>query len=237
MPGIIFICARGGSKGVPNKNIKLLNGKPLISYTINVARKFAAKHNFEIELSTDSELIKNVSSECGLPSEYLRPEHLASDGAGKNDVWKDLLRYSEEKYNKTFEFILDLDVSSPLRTLEDLDIAYINIKKNKEANNLFSVSKPDKNPYFNMVEQSKNSDYFELCKQKVNFISRQEAPTVYSMNASFYFMRRDYFTNNLTTINSKSLVYLMPHICFDIDESLDWEFMEFLLSTNRIKLT
>ena len=88
---LITICARGGSKGIPGKNIKMLNGKPLISYTIDIAKRFQEKHgNVEIALSTDSDEIIRVAEECGLHSDYKRPEALGGDTVGKIDAIKDI---------------------------------------------------------------------------------------------------------------------------------------------------
>src|SRR3954462_12680497 len=118
MPSILItICARGGSKGIPGKNIKTLAGRPLIDYTIKVANLFAEKYNGTVALSTDDELIRNVAAECGLTSGYQRPESLASDTAGKVDAIRDIVLFEEKRLNITFDYILDLDVTAPLRTL------------------------------------------------------------------------------------------------------------------------
>lgn len=155
---LITVCARGGSKGIPGKNIKLLNGKPLIGYTIDTAKQFAAKKSdvTTIVLSTDSEEIIRVASECGLKSDYKRPDYLANDTCGKIDAIKDIVLYSEKQSGESFDYILDLDVTSPLRTLNDLNEALALIKEDKNAVNLFSVSEPTRNPYFNQVELKKN---------------------------------------------------------------------------------
>lgn len=123
---LITICARGGSKGIPGKNIKLLNGKPLISYSIDVAKQIQSKfHNVEIALSTDSEDIINVAKTYGLFTDYIRPDFLANDTVGKIDAIKDILEYSEKKNQVKYEYTLDLDVTSPLRNLQDIENAYV----------------------------------------------------------------------------------------------------------------
>src|SRR5690606_27210438 len=112
----------------------------------------------------------------GLYTDYIRPKHLASDTAGKVDVIRDLLIYAEEKYDSKFEFVLDLDISSPLRTIMDVKMAFRMMAKNTNALTLFSVNKAAKNPYFNMVEQTQNG-YFSLSKGKdATALSRQTAP-------------------------------------------------------------
>ena len=118
---LVTICARGGSKGIPKKNIKHLNGKPLISYSINHAFNFSESHpNVDIALSTDDNEIKNISSKYGLNTSYTRPFELSGDKIGKIVVIKDLLNYYENLNKVKYDMILDLDVSSPLRTQENL---------------------------------------------------------------------------------------------------------------------
>jgi CMP-N-acetylneuraminic acid synthetase len=232
---LIAICARGGSKGIPGKNIRLLNGLPLIAYTIQTAKKFASAADFNVQLglSTDSEEIIEVASSYGLNTEYRRPSHLATDTAGKLGVIKELLSYEEGRAGKTFDYVFDLDVTSPLRTLSDLQTALRMLEEDVEAYNIFSVSSASRNPYFNMVEQ-KRDGYYELCK-KGSFLTRQSAPAVYELNASFYIYRKTFFTQSVpTAISDKSLVYLMPHICFDLDHPIDFEFLEFLLKQKKL---
>lgn len=226
---LITICARGGSKGIPGKNIKLLNGKPLIAYSIDVAKRFGDRYGATICLSTDNQSIKNVAADFSLKTDYSRPSHLADDKAGKVDTIKDVLTYTELKENKRFDVILDLDVTSPLRTDEDLDNAFKLFISSSDVLTLFSVNQANRNPYFNMVE--KRADGFvDLVKKGFKFKSRQEAPEVYDMNASFYFYKRIFFDSEYTTpITERSLVYVVPHICFDLDHPHDFLFMEVLL--------
>lgn len=229
---LITLCARGGSKGIPGKNIKLLNGKPLIGYSIDIARKFSGEYNADITLSTDDPRIKDVAGEFGLTTSYNRPEQLSTDTVGKIETIKDVLLFEENRRNKKYDYILDLDITSPLRTLEDLRTAFELLKKSAAALNLFSVNHAARNPYFNMVEK-KDNGFYGLVK-KGEFLTRQAAPDVYDLNASFYFYTRDFYTQNITSaITERSLIYLMPHICFDLDQIIDFEFMEYLLLTDK----
>lgn len=109
---LITICARGGSKGIPGKNVKKLNGKPLIGYTIEVAKRFAQQYsNTTIALSTDSEEIIRVVYECGLQPDYKRSDYLANDACGKIDAIRDIVLYSERQQRQCFDYLLDLDVT------------------------------------------------------------------------------------------------------------------------------
>ncbi len=230
---LITLCARGGSKGIKGKNIKLLNGKPLIGYSIDIAKKISKAFNGEIGLSTDDASIKQTAAEMGLGTEYTRPDYLATDQAGKIETIADLLSYHENLTDRKFDYVLDLDVTSPLRTVSDIVGAFEIFYADKNALNLFSVSPASRNPYFNMVEKKENG-YYGLVK-KGEFLTRQSAPDVFELNASFYFYRRTFFEGPVSsTITERSLIYKMPHICFDLDHEVDFEFMEFLLQNNKL---
>jgi CMP-N-acetylneuraminic acid synthetase len=235
---LITICARGGSKGIPGKNIKSICGKPLINYTIELALKLKQKWKARIGLSTDDLDIKEVAQYAGVSTDYVRPMSLGTDSAGKIDTIKDLLLYEESLIKRKFDFILDLDVTSPLRTLEDLENSLEIMINNPQAISLFSVNDANRNPYFNMVEEN-TSGFYGLVKTNPDgsVLTRQTAPKVYDLNASFYFYRRSFFDANLKSpITEKSLVYVMNHICFDLDHPIDFLFLEYLIKTNKLDL-
>jgi CMP-N,N'-diacetyllegionaminic acid synthase len=231
---LITICARGGSKGIPGKNIKLLNGKHLIAYTIELAQVFALKYQADIALSTDSDEIKNVAALYNLHTPYSRPKELATDTAGKIDAISELLQFMQAKTDKVYDFVIDLDVTSPLRTVQDIENAYHILKKNEKALNIFSVNQARRNPYFNMVEEAENG-FFNTVKDGKVFKSRQKAPKVYDMNGSIYVYRKKFFDEgwDVSTTNA-SIVYIMRHICFDLDEKEDFIIMETLLKENLL---
>ncbi len=230
---LITICARGGSKGLKNKNIKPLNNIPLIIYSINLAIEFSKIYKSDIAISSDSKEILKIASKNGLSTEYIRPKILCGDNVGKIETIEHLLFHEENYRNKKYDIILDLDVSSPLRNLNDLILAYKKLINNKEALNLFSVNNSSKNPYFNMVEIGEN-DYVHLVK-KGKFLTRQSAPRVYELNASFYFYKRLFFElKNKYVITKKSIMYEITHICFDIDNQIDFEFMNYLVKNNKL---
>jgi CMP-N-acetylneuraminic acid synthetase len=234
---LITICARGGSKGIPKKNIRELGGRPLIGYSILIAQKFKDGFSGEVDiaLSTDSEEIKQVASTFGLVTDYVRPEHLANDTAGKVDAITDIKNFFESKNSVSYDFVLDLDVSSPLRTIDDLFKAFEIISNNTSALNLFSVNKANKNPYFNMVEQGENGFYFLSKSLGTDVLSRQNAPQVYEVNASFYFYRASFFYMGLKSVLSgKALIFEMDHTCFDLDHEIDFDFMDFLVSNDKL---
>ena len=223
------ICARGGSKGVIDKNIRMLGGKPLIAYTIEQA--FAWGKADKVVVSTDSIDIAKIARAYGAEVPFMRPVRLATDNASKLDAIRHAVAVSEKIFGKVYDIITDLDATSPFRKPNDLDRCLEMFLKVKPKT-LFSVVAAHKNPYFNIVEINK-SGYAVLCKKpRAGVVRRQEAPAVFEMNASIYFYRRDYLMDidNRTPISSRSLAYVMDDISsYDIDKELDFKFAEFLI--------
>lgn len=210
----------------------------MISYTIDIAQQVAAIYKAEIALSTDDNQIKQAAAQSGLFTDYTRPDILANDSAGKIDTIFDILKYEEQRKGLIYDFILDLDITSPLRTLSDLEQSFAMLRQNEEALTLFSVNPAARNPYFNMVEANENG-FYSLIKKAADgsVMSRQAAPKVYDLNASFYWYRRSFFDLGLKSpITDKSLVFVMDHLCFDLDHMIDFEFLEFLLNSKRVSI-
>ena len=231
---LITICARGGSKGVKGKNIRTLAGKPLIYYTIKQAKNWGkAKH---IVVSTDSKEIAQTAKKYEAEVPFIRPQDLATDSAGKVAVVKHALITCEEIFREKYVAVMDLDVTSPVRRIEDLENAY-KLFLEKRPRTLFSVVHSHRNPYFNMVEETLDKKV-SLIKQG-NFTRRQDAPKVYDMNASIYIYDRRYLLdeNDPSSISDNSIIYLMDEISrIDIDSELDFKFIEFLVKENIITL-
>lgn len=233
---LITICARGGSKGIPGKNIKVLDGKPLIAYTIEIANQFKNKYkSVDIALSTDSEEIRKVASGYELDSDYKRPALLGGDTVGKIDAIQDVVLYYEAQRSVRYDYILDMDVTSPLRNLQDLENAFALLKQDEQAVNLFSVSPSGRSPYFNMVEQKENGYYAQVKHPAQTVFTRQSSPVVYDLNASFYFYRRAFFDLGYRgAITDRSLIYLVPHVCFDLDHPIDFEILSYLMAHKKL---
>ncbi|MBU4189570.1 MAG: acylneuraminate cytidylyltransferase family protein [Candidatus Thermoplasmatota archaeon] len=221
------ICARGGSKGLPKKNIMPLAGKPLIAYTINIALKWEKMD--KLIVSTDNEEIANVSKKYGVDAPFMRPAELATDTADKLPVIQHAVKFCEKKYNTGYDVVVDLDPTAPLRKISDLDKA-LNRFLNSDADVLYSVCRARKSPYFNMVELDENG-YAHLSKPLKNkIIRRQDSPEVYDMNASIYIYNRDFLLAADSIHSGKAIVYVMDDIsAFDIDREIDFQFIEFLL--------
>ncbi|MCG3658933.1 cytidylyltransferase domain-containing protein [Aliarcobacter butzleri] len=221
------ICARGGSKGVKNKNIKELNGKPLIAYTIEQAK---ASGLFEhIVISTDSDDIANIAKQYGAEVFFKRSSEMASDTAGKLDVIKDAFERSEEYYNRTFDYLIDLDATAPLRIVEDIINSFKQFKEN-DNDNLITAMPSRRSPYFNLVEQDKDGKVYLSKKLDSAVVRRQDAPKSYDMNASIYIWKRDIILNENSIFLEKTGLYVMPEErSIDIDNELDFKFVEFFM--------
>lgn len=227
---LITICGRAGSKGVKNKNIREFLGKPLVNFTIGAANLFKEKsldYNVDICINSDSiELLEiaKLNNIIGIK----RPEELAQDNSAKIPVIRHSLYYMEEKLGKKYDFVIDLDITSPLRKVEDIENALNKSIENKEADVVFSVVNSRRNPYFNMVEVIDG----QVKKVKESsYVTRQQAPQVYDMNASIYCYRRDSLENKLkeSPLEGISDIILMKDTgVLDIDSKEDFELMSIL---------
>ena len=221
---------RGGSQGVKNKNFKLINGKPLMYFTIKQAIK--SRIFDHIVVSTDSKKILRIAKSYGADGWFLRPKKLSLNSSQKIPVIRHALLQAEKFYNKKFETIIDLDVTSPLRKTEDILKAYKFFIKQK-ANILITGCKSKKNPYFNMIE-IKNNKVQAAKRLKKNIYRRQDAPKTYDYNASIYIWRRKALMNFKSFYTSKTVFYEMPESrSIDIDSKLDFKLVEFLLKKRK----
>jgi CMP-N,N'-diacetyllegionaminic acid synthase len=224
------ICARGGSKGVKNKNVRLLNGKPLIAYTIEQALE---SNLFDhVVVSTDSDQIADVAKQYGAEVFFKRDEVLSSDIAGKLDVIKDAFLKSEEYFTKKYKYHIDLDATSPLRLVNDIVESFNQFLKD-ENDNLITAMPSRRSPYFNLVEVGNDGRVNLSKKLDYSIVRRQDAPKSYDMNASIYIWKRDALLNQSSLFSDKTGLYEMPETrSIDIDSELDFEFVEFMMRKN-----
>ena len=232
MKNLCSICMRGGSKGVPNKNLKDLNGKPLMAYTIEQALESQLFEN--VVISTDSEKIAEVAKSYGAVSWFLRPPRLSMDESPKIPVIQHLFKEAEKYFGQSFDVLMDLDVTSPLRKVDDIKKSYDQfIKENSEI--LITACNAKKNPYFNMIELINGK--VKLVKELDSFPEyRQNAPQVFDMNASIYIWRRKALLDYNTLFVDKTSLYIMPEErSVDIDSKIDWEFVEYIIKKSEDK--
>jgi CMP-N,N'-diacetyllegionaminic acid synthase len=217
------ICARGGSKGLKNKNILKLNSKPLILHSIEQAKKI--KKIKKIVVTSDSnKILKLTKKKVDLT--ILRPKKFSNDRSSKIEAIRHALRVSEKNFSEKFDLLIDLDVTSPLRSVNDINKA-LNFFLKNNFENMVSGCKARKNPFFNQI-MLKNKKVQLVMKNK-NYIRRQDAPKVFDLNASIYIWTREAILKNNKLINSKTGFFEMPTTrSIDIDEFLDLKFVEFI---------
>ena len=219
------ICARGGSSNIKNKNIKKILNYPLIIYTLKTA--INSKIFDKIVLSTDSDKIKKICSKHDIDIFFKRPKNLSSNNVNKVEVIRHALLKSEKYFNKKFNYVCDLDVSSPLRTVVDIKKS-LEILIKKKSTNIFSVIPAGKNPYFNIVE-NKNKSFFPVSKLRNLVFTRQKAPKVFNMNASIYIWQRNTLLKSNTVFNKNTSIYLMDEKSIDIDTNNDFEIVNYYI--------
>ena len=232
------ICMRKESQGVKNKNIKLINGKPLMYFTIKQAIK--SKIFDHVVVSTDSKKILRDAKTYGAEGWFKRPKKLSTNSSSKIKAIRHALIKAEKHYDIKFNFIVDLDVTSPLRKVEDIINAYKLFIK-KKADILITGNKSKKNPYFNVVEIV-NKKVKKIKNPKQHVFRRQDAPPTYDMNASIYIWNRKTLINSNSVIKgleqnstTKVVLYEMPESrSIDIDSKLDFQLVQFLLKKETI---
>ncbi len=232
---LFTICGRAGSKGLKSKNISEFDGIPLVYYTIGIIRKVvstleAEGHQANVALSTDSEALADLVAKQRLVNVLYLPRNaeLSGDRVAKVTVIKDALLRAQDYYMCKYDYVIDLDITSPLRTVDDVLSAIRKKESRKDTDYVYSLSPARKNPYFNMAKEV-NGFYEKVIH--ANYISRQEVPAVYDMNASIYVYEIDALVNKEPTgfFNDGADAIIMTDTgILDIDCSEDKEMMEIL---------
>ena len=233
MRRLCTLCARGGSKGVKGKNLRLLAGKPLLAHSIEQAR---ASGLFEaIAVSSDSPAILDVAAQCRVDYLVKRPDELATDQAAKLPVIRHCVAEVQQRVGHSFETLVDLDATSPLRVPEDIRAA-VELLETSGAGNVITAMPARRSPYFNLVELNATGAV-ELSKRpQTPIVRRQDAPKCYDMNASIYVWTQERLFASDTLFNSDTRLYVMPEErSIDIDSELDFAFVEFVLARRSLQ--
>ncbi|WP_302787413.1 acylneuraminate cytidylyltransferase family protein [Phocaeicola coprophilus] len=226
---LVVIPARGGSKGVPKKNIKLLNGKPLIYYSIDVARNITKDEN--ICVTTDDDEIIECVKEYNLKVPFKRPKELATDHAGTNEVILHALDFYE-KQGKIITCIVLLQPTSPFRKPEFIQEAISLYEPNIDM--VVSVKETASNPYYNCFEENKDG-YLYISKGDGTIERRQDAPKVYEFNGSIYIINPQSLKKKGLAHFTKIKKYEMDNLySIDIDTMFDWKIAELTIKEHLI---
>lgn len=227
------ICIRSGSSSIKNKNIKKINNKPLVYYTISQAQKCGLFE--DIVVSTDSLNFQKITSQYGIKNFFLRPKKLSTNKSPKVPVIRHCLQQSEKFYKKKYDIIIDLDVTSPLRLISDIKLALKKFLNNK-SNLLFSVNESRINPYFNSVEIKKDKSIKPVKNLGYSLKRRQDAPKVYDLNASIYIWRRKTLLSTDSLFVKKNSMYVMPNDRgLEADTPTDFKIISYLIKDGIFK--
>jgi len=227
---LVIIPARGGSKSVPKKNIKLLGDKPLIHYTIEVARKIFK--DSDIYISTDSKEIKRVAEETGIHVPFLRPKELSTDNTSTRDVLLHSIDFYEKKNSFSPDIIVLLQPTSPFR--KEFHV--------REAINLWepgldmvvSVKQTQANPYYTLFEENKKG--FLTKSKESSFTRRQDCPNVWEVNGAVYIINVNSLKQEPISDFNKVVKYVMEELpSIDIDSQINFDFAQFILNKKNNK--
>ncbi|WP_455791217.1 acylneuraminate cytidylyltransferase family protein [Clostridium butyricum] len=222
---LAIIPARGGSKGIVGKNIKELNGKPLIAYTIEEAKK--SEYINRIVVSTDNEEIANISKKYGAEVPFLRPLELAQDDTPTIECVIHMLNVLKENEDYIPDYVCLLQCTSPLRTFNDID-GTIEKLLSTGLDSAASVCEAEVNPYWTNIFNGERLEYF--LKYGKEITRRQDLPNVYRLNGAVYVAKCDVLKNEMTFETEYTTGYVMDkNSSIDIDDIIDFKFAELLM--------
>lgn len=230
MKRICTVCARAGSKGVRGKNLRILNGLPLLAHSL---RQAVISGMFDaIAVSSDSPEMLSIAREYGATILVDRPAEMATDTAAKLPVIRHCVDEAERALNVRFDTCVDLDATSPLRNVEDIR-AVVQLLEGGDAGNVITAMPARRSPYFNMVEQDERG-LVRLAKSTTpQVVRRQDAPACFDMNASIYGWKREVLMTAPGLFNNDTRLHVMPEDrSIDIDSEVDFLLVELLMSRN-----
>jgi len=227
-----IINARGGSKGIPRKNIKELMGKPLVGYSIEAGLK--SKCIDDLIVSTDDKEIATVAREMGASVPFIRPANLAGDNVRQIKAILHCINYLKEKMQKTYDYVVLLQPTSPLRTAEDIDNAY-NVLVEKKADSVISYTSVGNHHPYHMYYFEDNKPKSVIGHGRSN-LQRQTLPEFFIVNGAVRIAKTDVIVKTESFFTDKSVPYIMPNDrSINIDEPFDWQLAEFYLSSMAAK--
>ncbi|MEO6846993.1 MAG: acylneuraminate cytidylyltransferase family protein [Chthoniobacterales bacterium] len=227
MKTIAFIFARGGSKGIPNKNLALLDGVSLLARAITSARKISSISR--VIVSTDDPKIAKHAIDCGAEAPFVRPAELASDTAAEHDAWKHAIT-ELRKQGEIFDTMLVLPATAPLRATRDIEEC-LRVFQTPETDIVITVQQSERNPYFNMVVANLDGTVRLASNTEDGaFTRRQDAPAVFDITTVAYVANPDFVMRSKRYFDGRVRAVEVPRVrAVDIDVPLDLEWAEFLI--------
>ena len=230
---VAFIFARGGSKGIKNKNLKLLLGKPLIAWSIEQAKSIPTIKR--VIVSTDSKKIAEVAKKFGAEVPFMRPMEISKDNSPEWLAWRHALNFLERNEGKLPDIMLSVPATSPLRNKEDL-IKSIRLFKKGGSDAVITVTEAKRNPWFNMVKESKNGKFELVNKFKKPIFRRQDAKKVYDMTTVAYVLSPHFVLKEKSLFSGRVKALEIPEErSIDIDSSYDFKIAELLMAQKNKK--
>lgn len=232
MKYLALICARGGSKGLPGKNIMNLNGLPLVAWSIKVAKE--VDRISKIVVSTDTKEIAKISMNYGAEVPFIRPKYLSEDESSEWEVWKHCIKFfQDKKYH--FDGLVIIPPTAPLRNFQDINNC-INEYEKGDYDAIITVTDSHRNPYFNMIKVNQDNTSSLVISKNKKYIRRQDTPEVYDMTTVAYVVRPKFVLEEDGIFDGlvKS-VHIPLERAVDIDTIFDFEFAKYLISKNNSK--
>lgn len=224
---ICTITVRAGSKGVPGKNLRVVAGRPMFGHS--VAQAAATGLFDEVIVSSDSEEILALAPEFGATGVVRRPAEMATDTAGKVPAIAHAVRTTEQRTGRSFDVCVDLDATSPLRTLDDIRSA-VQMFEESDVASLITGTEARRNPYFNLVEEQPDGTVAVSKRPDDAVLRRQDAPRCFDMNGSIYVWRRESLLEDQVVFFPSTVLFEMPaERSIDVDSEFDFRVVEWLM--------
>jgi CMP-N-acetylneuraminic acid synthetase len=226
---VACIFARAGSKGMPNKNIQTFNGKPLISWAVELALQ--VKQINEVFVSTDSKEIAEIARMAGATIPFIRPSELATDTSPEWHSWQHFIKFLADKDGRLPEIFLSLPATSPLRSTIDVENCLQEFKKGR-ADFVVGITPSERNPYFNMVKKVEDNQVDLVIHQGNKYSRRQDTPEVFDLTTVCYVGKPSTILTKNSIFEGKVAGVEIPRErAIDIDTELDFQITEFLFKS------
>ncbi|WP_204742202.1 acylneuraminate cytidylyltransferase family protein [Glaciihabitans arcticus] len=228
---ICTITVRAGSKGVPGKNLRVIAGVPLFGHSVRQAAESGLFD--EVVVTTDSQEILDLAPSFGATDIVVRPPHMATDTAGKVQAIAHAVLEIEERRGVRFDTSVDLDATSPLRTVDDIRAA-VALFDASDVDSLITGSEARRNPYFNLVELQPDGTVAVSKTPDAAVLRRQDAPRSFDMNGSIYVWKRNSLIENPVVFFPSTIIYEMPQErSQDIDSEHDFDIVKWQMESAR----
>lgn len=224
-----FIFARGGSKGLPGKNVRILGDKPMIAWSIEQAR--ATERIKRVIVSTDCQKIAEVARQYGAEVPFIRPKGLALDDSPEWLAWQHALSYFKKMEGVLPEVMISIPTTAPLRSVIDLNNCLDEYEKKGDVDVVVTVTDAARSPYFNMIKKNSDGTVSLVIAPSSSVIRRQDAPSVYDMTTVAYVLRPEFVMTHQSIFDGKVCAVHVPRErAIDVDNMIDFKMAEFYLS-------